>query len=66
MTLKELKPKVLKLADGRKDLRMGEVFIPDVETTVKSYIRYLEANSGKKGYLPYYNNLMGIYKALVS
>jgi len=65
MKLPELKETILPLAKGKKNLQLRkEIFLPDVEKTVNSYIHYLEANPGGKGYLPYYYNLMEIYKAL--
>jgi len=65
MKLPELKEKILPLAKDKKNLQLRpEIHIPDVEKTVNSYISYLEANSGKRAYAPYYYNLMEIYKAL--
>lgn len=65
MKLPELKEKILPLAKGKKNLQLRkEIFLPDVEKTVNSYIHYLEANPGEKAYLPYYYNLMEIYKNL--
>jgi len=63
--LSELKPRVLELAKGKKNLQLRkEIFLPDVEKTVNSYIRYLEANPGNKAYKPYYDNLLEIYQKL--
>ena len=65
MPLKELKEKLLPLSKGVTDFQLrDEIFIPNLEQTVKSLIKYLEANSGKKAYLPYYNHLNDIYEKL--
>lgn len=65
MTLPELEEKLLPLVKGVKDFQLNqETFIPDLEYTVNSYLSYLKAQSGKKGYMPYWNHLMAIYHQL--
>lgn len=50
--------------DSRPNLepyRSGCELIEDPKRFVESHIAYLETNSGKPGYLPYYNRLLNYY-----
>lgn len=48
-----------------KTLQLNEwTFLVDVKKCVESNISYLEANKKKKGFLPYYNQLVEIKEKL--
>ena len=45
-----------------KSLTIGCEHIPNVEATIRHLIMVLEANTGNRGYLPYFEQLKEIYK----
>lgn len=60
MKLDELE---IKLKDLKGDMYLNEyTYIPDLQKCIKSHIMYLKSNKGNKGYMPYYERLMEIYK----
>lgn len=49
----------------KRDLRLSKaVYIQSVAYTVESLLNVLKSQSGKRGYLPYYNTLFKIYQKL--
>ena len=49
----------------KRDLRLCKgVYIQSVAYTVESLLNVLKSQSGKRGYLPYYNTLFNIYQKL--
>ena len=60
MTLKELK-KELKKLEIPNQLTIGAKNFNNVQKTIDSHIRYLEANKGNKAFMPYWHNLLEIY-----
>lgn len=61
MTLKELK-KELKKLEIPNQLTIGAKTFNNVQKTIDSHIRYLEANKGNKAFMPYWYNLLEIYE----
>lgn len=61
MTLKELK-KELKKLEIPNQIKIGAKNFNNVQKTIDSHIRYLEANKGNKAFMPYWYNLLEIYE----
>lgn len=45
------------------ELRIGELYIPDLKYTIRSLIKVLESNSGQRRYVNYWKTLLRIYEA---
>lgn len=65
MTLKELK-KELKNMTIPNQLTIGAKNFNNVQKTIDSHIRYLEANKGNKAFMPYWYNLLEIYNFIIA
>lgn len=61
MTLKELK-KEFKSMTIPNQLKIGAKNFNNVQKTIDSHVRYLEANKGNKAFMPYWYNLLEIYE----
>lgn len=61
MTLKELK-KEFKSMTIPNQLKIGAKTFNNVQKTIDSHIRYLEANKGNKAFMPYWYNLLEIHE----
>lgn len=70
MKLFELKAALSKLQSGRPDLFEGELQlngherIVNIPAFIDSHITALEANSGNRTFLPFYERLMRLYEIL--
>ncbi len=64
MELAELEKKLLEI-ELPKEFRLNTcTVIKDPEKFVEAHLSFLKSNSGKRGYLPYYERLLIFYKQL--
>lgn len=61
MTLKELKKEFKNITIPNR-IKIGAKNFNNVQKTIDSHIKYLEANKGNKAFMPYWYNLLEIYE----
>lgn len=65
MTLKELKKELKNMTIPNK-ITIGAKNFNNVQKTIDSHVRYLEANKGNRAFMPYWHNLLEIYNFITA